>query len=145
MRFEKLELPLLLPMTGQPLANHPQAIGPMRQRHAASLFQIVARMLAGKMFQTHQHAHGLDATGLRRRLGPLSRVRPDRRHLPQQGVGAAFHGRDFLLRNVLGRCAEPSRLGFGMNGNLLPTIVEHADQPGVPSHPQPMPNVFRRR
>ena len=110
MLFEEVELLLLLALAFEQLADGPQTVGPVGQCHTASLFQRFAVMFSRQSLQPHQDPHGLHAAGLRGRFRPLPGVRPDRGHLPQQGVGAALHGGDFFLRDVL-RIAVRKRPG----------------------------------
>jgi hypothetical protein len=124
MLFEELELALGLAQVFEQLPHSAQAVGPVRKGHATGLFQGRALVLARQVLQAHEDPHGLDAAGLRGRFRPLPGVRPDRRDLPQQGVGAAFHRRDLLPRDMLGRGAEAARLRLGMHRELLPAVIE---------------------
>ena len=46
---------------------------------------------------------------------------------------------------MLGRRAEPARLGLGVDGHLFEPVVEDPDQAGVPANPQSAAHILRRR
>jgi hypothetical protein len=53
MLFEEAELALLFALAFEQLSHGPQAVGPVRKRHAAGLFQCLALMDARQVFQAY--------------------------------------------------------------------------------------------
>lgn len=144
--FEKRELLLALcGLAFEQLANRTQTIRSVRERDFAGLIQRLGGMFAGKRLQADQNSYGFNTARLRRGFGPLAAVRPDGRDLPQQRVGASFHGRDFLLWDVLGGRTKAAWFGLRVHHELVPPIVIDAHQSRVPAHPEATPHVLGRR
>lgn len=126
MFFDKVELVLRGGLPREKLADRAQTIGPVGQCRLARSFQSLGLVFGGQCFQANQDADAFHATSLDHRPRPITRVRSDRRDLPQQRIGAAFNGGHFLFGDVIGRSAEAAWFRFGVNRDLFPTFVEHA-------------------
>jgi len=121
----------------------PEAERAVREGDATNFVEGVARIRLGQREETLQHPNSLDSSGLQHGFGPGQGLFADPPNLAEQPGRTPFHATDFLFGEVFGVGAEAALFVPHVHGDLLPALIEDADDPRIPAGPDGPSQMLR--